>query len=226
MANSASSIATSVLDGSNGVNPFREGPSRPTSATSQYQGSEPAAFEGSSIKPANQHYPFRHLPSDQPPPGIPVPKQSSMQPVTSNIRSASPQTITQTSVTSIPSVSSGGGRPLFLPSDFVPSTMSGNLAPGSNFSSMIAPSFTQNIVPSSSANSTGANLNGSASNLPAPAVNSTMPIRRPAPYRPPGVYRPPDLFARPAAPIVAQSSNPSVNPDFTSIVPPQWRTYQ
>jgi hypothetical protein len=205
MANSASSIATSVLDGSNGVNPFREGPSRPTSATSQYQGSEPAAFEGSSIKPANQHYPFRHLPSDQPPPGIPVPKQSSMQPVTSNIRSASPQTITQTSVTSIPSVSSGGG---------------------SNFSSMIAPSFTQNIVPSSSANSTGANLNGSASNLPAPAVNSTMPIRRPAPYRPPGVYRPPDLFARPAAPIVAQSSNPSVNPDFTSIVPPQWRTYQ
>ncbi|KAG0586348.1 hypothetical protein KC19_2G084100 [Ceratodon purpureus] len=224
MANSASSIASSVLDGSNGVNPFREGPSRPSSANSQYQGSEPAGFEGSSIRPANQQYPFRHLPSDQPPPGIPVPKQSSMQPVPSNIRSVSPQTITPTSVTSIPSVSSGGGRPLFLPSDFVPSTMSGN--PGSNFSTMMAPSFAQHLVPSSSVINTGANLNGSASNLSAPAVNSTMPIRRPAPYRPPGVYRPPDLFARPATPVVAQSSNPSVNSDFTSIVPPQWRTYQ
>ena len=216
VANSVSSIATSVLDTSNGVNSFREGPSPPSSATSQYQGSEPAAaFEGSSIKPANQHYPFRHLPSDQPPPGIPVPKQSSMQ---SNIRSASPQMTTPTTVTSIPSVPSSVGRPLFLPSDFVPTTMSGNLAPGSNFSPVTASSYSQQIVPSSSASSTGANL--------ATAVNVPTSIRRPAPYRPPGLYRPPDLFARPAAPVVAQPINTSANSDFTSIVSPQWRTYQ
>ena len=223
MINSASSIATALLDVGNGGNQYREGPLRPSVATSQNQGNEPIAFAGSSVKSGNPQYPFRHLSSDQPPPGIPVPKQSSFQAVSSNLRSSSPQAINPSSA-----ASSGGGRPLFLPSDFFPSDMSGNSAPGSNFSSVIAPSFSHNIVPPSSMNSTVTNLSGSALNLPAPAVsNSQGPTRRPpAPYRPPGVYRPPDLFARPAPPVVSQSNSPSVMSDFTSIVPPQWRTYQ
>ncbi|XP_024400768.1 uncharacterized protein [Physcomitrium patens] len=231
MANSVSSIVNNLVDVSNGAIQFREGPSRPSSASSQYQGSEPGRFEGSTVNAVNQHYPFRHFSPDQPPPGIPVPKQSPVQSGSTVLRSTSPQTITPMNASPITSISMGGARPLFLPSDFYPQAIIGNGAAGSTFSSysIAAPSFNQHMVPSSSVNSAATNLNGSALNLPAAAAAVTSPIpgrRAPAPYRPPGLYRPPDLFTQPAVSAETQSNNSSVMSDFANMVPSQWRTYQ
>lgn len=217
VGNSASSIGSTLLEVSNGGNQSREGPSRPSGASSRSQGSESVGFESSSAKPGNQHHPFRHVASDQPPPGIPVPKQSSFPGVSASVRSASSQSMTPSNVSS-----SGIGRPLFLPSDFFPSAMSGTSAPGTLFSP-------EGFQDSALSSSEWTGVNGSARNVAAAAAasNSVAPGRRPpAPYRPPGLYRPPDLFARSAPLVVAQSKNSSVVPGFASVVPPQWRTYQ
>ncbi|XP_024400728.1 uncharacterized protein [Physcomitrium patens] len=226
LTNSVSSISSNLVDIYNGAVQFREGTSRPSSSSSQYHAGDPAGFEGSAVKVGNQHYPFRQFSPDQPPPGIPVPKQSSAQSVSASLRSTSPKTIAPTNVTT----SGTAGRPLFLPSDFFSSGMSVNGTATSNFPSLTttASSFNQHLVPLSPGSSASTTANGSAVNLPGVgALTSSTPQRRvPAPYRPPGLYRPPDLFARPAPAAVAQTNNSSVMSDFANMVPSQWRTYQ
>lgn len=208
MSNAASTITSRLIDVSSGGNLNREVLSRPSLASSQFQSSE-SPFESNIVTSGTSSYPFRHLSSDHPPPGIPA-----LKPTSSTPRSMSSQSVS--SLTAIPQVSSSMGRPLYIPSDFFPSAMSGSPAPGPNVSLTTASSFAQHTIQPIPVNNSFTNMQSSVVNPPT--------RRPPAPYRPPGLYRPPDLYARPAAPVVS-SQAPFSSSDFTSMAPAQWRTY-
>lgn len=207
VSNAASAITTRLIEASSGGNLSREILSRHSPASSQFQSSE-SPFESNTVTSGTSLYSIRHLPSDHPPPGIPALKP------TSSTRSMSSQSAN--SLTATPQVSSSMGRPLYIPSDFFPTAMSGNQAPGSNVSITTASSFAQHTIQPSPVNNSFTTMQSSVVNPPT--------RRPPAPYRPPGLYRPPDLYARPAPPVVS-SQAPFSNSDFTSMAAAQWRTY-
>lgn len=218
LSKGATTFATSSksLDIPSAVSQSREEISRPSSVTTQFQGTEPPLESALSPRLRAMLGPQYSFRTDQPPPGIPVPRATTNPPIS---RITSSQIQSSISLTPVPSVSSAVGRPLYLPSEIFPTSMTGvhmNTS-GSDPSSLISSSFTLHAVPQPPGNNTYMSLQSTGSY---PVVR-----RPPAPYRPPGMYRPPDLFARPASSAVVTQASSILHSDFTSVVPPQWRTY-